>query len=62
MLLKHARLQFQLATLSRDLVHQLTLGRLMNTRGGTDHNNSCDLHDEHVNRLFKGQHKRAHEL
>ena len=51
--LEALRLQFQLATLSPDLVHQLTWGRFINTHGGLGHNIPCDLHNEHVNRLFK---------
>ena len=46
-------LQFQLASLPPDLVHQLTWGRFVNTHGGLGHNIPCDLHNEHVNRLFK---------
>ena len=51
--LEALRLQFQLATLPPDLVHQLTWGRFINTHGGPGHNIPCDLHNEHVNRLFK---------
>ena len=51
--LEALRLQFQLASLSPDLVHQLTWGRFVNTHGGLGHNIPCDLHNEHVNRLFK---------
>ena len=46
-------LQFQLATLSPSLVHQLTWGRFINTHGGRGRNIPCDLFNEHVNRLFK---------
>ena len=46
-------LQFQLATLSPSLVHQLTWGRFVNTHGGRGRNIPCDLFNEHVNRLFK---------
>lgn len=46
-------LQFQLATLSPSLVHQLTWGRFINTHGGRGRNIPCDLYNEHVNRLFK---------
>ncbi len=46
-------LQFQLASLPPDLVHQLTWGRFVNTHGGPGHNIPCDLHNEHINRLFK---------
>ena len=55
--LKHAlealRLQFQLATLQHNLVHQLTWGRFVNTQGGKGRNLPCDLYNEHVNRLYK---------
>ena len=51
--LEALRLQLQLATLSRDLVHQLTWGRFVNTHGGPGMNIPCDLHNEHVNKLFK---------
>lgn len=51
--LEALRLQFQLASLSPDLVHQLTWGRFVNTHGGLGRNIPCDLHNEHVNRLFK---------
>ena len=47
------RLQLQLATLSPYLVHQLTWGRFVHTRGGPGMNIPCDLHNEHVNKLFK---------
>ena len=51
--LEALRLQLQLATLSPDLVHQLTWGRFVNTHGGPGMNIPCDLHNEHVNKLFK---------
>ena len=51
--LEALRLQFQLATLSPDLVHQLTWGRFVNTHGGPGMNIPCDLYNEHVNKLFK---------
>ena len=38
-------LQFLLATLSPDLVHHLTWGRLVNTCGTTGHNIPCNLHN-----------------
>ena len=47
--LEALRLQLQLATLSPDLVHQLTWGRFVNTLEVR----ACDLHNEHVNKLFK---------
>ena len=51
--LEALRLQFQLATLPPYLVHQLTLERFANTHGGLGHNIPCDLHNEHINKLFK---------
>jgi len=51
--LQALKLNFQLATLSPDLVNQLTWGRFINTHGGAGHNIPCDLHNEHVNRHFK---------
>ena len=51
--LEALRLQFQLHTLQPYLVHQLTWGRFINTHGGKGRNIPCDLHNEHVNRLFK---------
>ena len=52
--LEPLRLQLQLITLSPDLVHQLTWGRFVNTHGGPGMNiYPCDLHNEHVNKLFK---------
>ncbi len=47
------RLQFQLATLQPYLTHQLTWGRFINTHGGQGRNLPCDLHNEHINKLFK---------
>ena len=51
--LEALRLQLQLATLPPDLIHQLTWGRFVNTHGGPGMNIPCDLHNEHVNKLFK---------
>ncbi len=51
--LEALRIQVQLATLSPDLVHQLTWGRFVNTHGGNGRNIPCDLHNEHVNKQFK---------
>ena len=51
--LQALRLQLQLITLQPTLVHQLTWGRFVNTQGGKGHNLPCDLHNEHVNRVFK---------
>ena len=42
--LEALRLQFQFATLQPNLV---------NPHGGKGHNLPCDLHNEHVNRLYK---------
>ena len=35
------------------LVHNLVWSGLINTHGGSDHNIPCDLHNEHINKLFK---------
>ena len=51
--LEALRLQFQLVTLQPNLVHQLTWGRFVNTHGGKGQNYPCDLHNEHVNKLYK---------
>ncbi len=51
--LEALRIQIQLATLSPDLVHQLTWGRFVSSHGGKGRNIPCDLHNEHVNKLFK---------
>ena len=47
------KLQFQLATLPPSLSLQLKWGRFVNTHGGEGHNIPCDLHNEHLNKLFK---------
>ncbi len=47
------RLQFQLVSLPPHLVSQMTWDRFVNTHGGNGHNIPCDLHNEHVNGLFK---------
>ena len=46
-------MQFQLATLSPDLVHQLANVGEVCTHGGAGMNIPCDFHNEHVNKLFK---------
>ena len=46
-------LQFQLHSLPPTLAHQLQWGRFINTKGGMGNNIPCDLHNEHVNRIFK---------
>ena len=51
--LEALRIQFQLKILPPHLVHSLTWGRFINTHGGSGHNIPCDLHNEHVNKLFK---------
>ena len=51
--LEALRLQFQVATLQPYLSHQLTWGRFVNTHGGKGRNIPCDLHNEHINKLFK---------
>ena len=40
-------------TLHPYLVHQLTWGRFINAHGGKGRNIPCDLHNEHINGLFK---------
>ncbi len=35
------------------IAHQLTWGRFVNTQGGKGKNLPCDLHNEHVNKVFK---------
>lgn len=47
------RLKFQLASLPPHLISQLTWDRFINTHGGNGHNIPCDLHNEHINCLFK---------
>ena len=49
------RLQLQLASLFLQIwcMHQLAWGRFINTRGGPGMNIPCDLHNEHVNKLFQ---------
>ena len=51
--LEALRLQIQLKILPPHLVHSLIWGRFINTHGGPGHNIPCDLHNEHVNKLFK---------
>ena len=51
--LEAVRLQMQLASLPPRLVHQITWGRFVNTHGGLGHNQPCDFHNEHVNKLIK---------
>ena len=51
--LEALRLQFQLVTLQPNLAHQLTWGRFVNIHGGKGRNIPCDLHNEHVNKLYK---------
>lgn len=46
-------LQFQLQSLTPELASQLKLGRFVNTHGGYGRNIPCDLHCEHMVRLFK---------
>ena len=47
------KLQFQLANLPPSLSLQLKWSRFVNTHGGAGHNIPCDLHNEHLNKLFK---------
>lgn len=46
-------LQFQMKTFNADLVSMLKWGRFVNTHGGLGRNLPCDLHCEHMVRLFK---------
>ena len=47
------RVQLQLASLPPHLVSQFTWDRFVNTHGGNGWNIPCDLHNEHINCLFK---------
>ena len=47
------RLQIQLASLPQRLATQLKWNRFINTHGGLGRNIPCDLHNEHINKLFK---------
>ena len=47
------RLQFQLVFLPPTISHQLKWNRFINTHGGLGRNIPCDLHNEHMNKLFK---------
>ncbi|KAL5503021.1 hypothetical protein EMCRGX_G009900 [Ephydatia muelleri] len=47
------RLQFQFATLQPNIVHQLIGEEICESHGGKGRNLPCDLHNEHVNRLYK---------
>ena len=52
--LEAMRLQMQVnATLSPNLAHQVTWNRFINTHGGHGRNIPCDLHNEHVNKMFQ---------
>ena len=46
-------LQFQLVALPPALSCQLKWNRFINTHGGLGRNIPCDLHNEHMNKLFK---------
>lgn len=48
-----SKIQFQLKSLPPPLVHNLTWGRFINTHGDLGHNIHCDLHNKHLNWLFK---------
>ena len=47
------RLQLQLLSLPSTLSEQIKWNRVINTHGGLGRNIPCDLHNEHVNKLFK---------
>ena len=51
--LEALRIQFQLKILPPYLVHNLTWVRFINTHGSLGLNKPCDLHNGHVNKLFK---------
>ena len=41
------------ALLTPQLAHQLMWNRMCNTKGGKDKNKELDLHNEHINKVFK---------
>ena len=47
------RLQLQLLSLPPQLSMQIKWNRCVNTHGGLGRNIPCDLHNEHINKLFK---------
>ena len=47
------RLQVQLLSLPPQLSMQIKWNRCVNTHGGLGRNIPCDLHNEHINKLFK---------
>ena len=47
------RLQLQLLSLPSQLSMQIKWNRCVNTNGGLGRNIPCDLHNEHINKLFK---------
>ena len=47
-------MQIQLKCLLSHLVHQITWDRLINTHGGLGCNLTCNLNNEHVNKVLKG--------
>ena len=47
------RLQLQLQSLPPQLSSQIMWNRFVNTHGGLGRNIPCDLHNEHLNKLFK---------
>ena len=51
--LEALNLKLQLASLPSPLAHQIKWNRFVNTHGGLGHNIPCDLHNKHVNKLFK---------
>eukprot|EP00731_Ephydatia_muelleri_P026419 Em0018g519a len=53
MVIPEAFLNDSVADTAPNLVHQLIWGRFVNTHGGKGLNIPCDLHNEHVNKLYK---------
>ena len=47
------RLQLQLLSLPTTISKQIKWSRFVNTHGGLGRNIPCDLHNEHVNKMFK---------
>ena len=52
--LEAMKLLIQIQLLPSLLVHQILWDRFINTHGGLERNIPCDLHNEHVNKVLKG--------
>ena len=50
---KHCGYSSKLLHYQPAVSHQLTWSRFINKRGGPGNNIPCDLHNEHLNKLFK---------